>query len=125
MCAHLTCETPQCVRASLLSPVHAQVALVRLCYGEASLEMVQAIADLAEGYAKEDLWPQVRGRWGLCMPYLLDVLASQATNKKHAIRVKHVHKTIEVVACVYVKTGLIISGRYIPFLLLYLLLLLW
>ncbi|CAB1096681.1 unnamed protein product [Ectocarpus sp. CCAP 1310/34] len=36
----------------------AQIALVRLCYGDASLEMVQAIADLADGYAKEDLWPQ-------------------------------------------------------------------
>ncbi|CAN0034680.1 unnamed protein product [Ectocarpus sp. 6 AP-2014] len=32
--------------------------LVRLCYGDASLEMVQAVADLADGYAKEDLWPQ-------------------------------------------------------------------
>ncbi|CAM9394359.1 unnamed protein product, partial [Ectocarpus sp. 12 AP-2014] len=29
-----------------------------LCYGDASLEMVQAIADLADGYAKEALWPQ-------------------------------------------------------------------
>lgn len=37
-----------------------QVALVRLCYGDASLEMVQAMADLAAGYAKEGLWPQVR-----------------------------------------------------------------
>ena len=36
-----------------------QVALVRLCYGEASQEMVQALCDLAEGYAKEGLWPQV------------------------------------------------------------------
>ncbi|CAM9117583.1 unnamed protein product, partial [Pylaiella littoralis] len=36
-----------------------QVALVRLCHGEASLEMVQAVADLAEGYAKEGLWSQV------------------------------------------------------------------
>eukprot|EP00903_Cladosiphon_okamuranus_P011996 g11265.t1 len=43
-------------------PAHAElrkVALVRLCYGDVSLEMVQAIADLAEGYAKESLWPQV------------------------------------------------------------------
>ncbi|CAM9208095.1 unnamed protein product, partial [Scytosiphon promiscuus] len=36
-----------------------QVALVRLCYGDVSLEMVQAITDLADGYAKEGLWPQV------------------------------------------------------------------
>lgn len=42
---------------SVLSYI-VQIALVRLCYGDTSLEMVQAIADLADGYAKEDLWPQ-------------------------------------------------------------------
>lgn len=41
-----------------------QVALVRLCYGDDSLEMVQAMTDLAEGYAKEGLWPQVKGIYG-------------------------------------------------------------
>ena len=40
----------------------AQVALVRLCYGEVSQKMVQALCDLAEGYAREGLWPQVRSR---------------------------------------------------------------
>lgn len=48
-----------CVATPLLR--HLQVALVRLCYGDVSLEMVQAVADLAEGYAREGLWPQVRG----------------------------------------------------------------
>lgn len=33
---------------------------MRLCYGDASLEMVQAITDLADDYAKQGLWPQVR-----------------------------------------------------------------
>eukprot|EP00752_Nemacystus_decipiens_P005034 g4572.t2 len=50
--------------AALERQLRQQVALVRLCYGDSSLEMVQAIADLAEGYAKEGLWPQVSNHMG-------------------------------------------------------------
>ena len=49
-----------------------QVALVRLCYGDSSLEMVQAMADLAEGYAREGLWPQVREEARTCVLRALD-----------------------------------------------------
>ncbi|CAM9353325.1 unnamed protein product [Ectocarpus sp. 4 AP-2014] len=45
-----------------------------LCYGDASLEMVQAIADLADGYAKEDLWPQASNSVSNHMARAADIL---------------------------------------------------
>eukprot|EP00953_Heterococcus_sp_UTEX-ZZ885_P022056 12249-Heterococcus_DN1.PRE.2 len=36
-----------------------QVALVRLCYGDTSIEMAQALCSLATCYAEQELWPQV------------------------------------------------------------------
>lgn len=51
--------TEECLRLRPNVYVDRQVALVRLCYGDASLQMVQALCDLAHGYAKEHLWPQV------------------------------------------------------------------
>lgn len=38
-----------------------QVALVRLCHGDASPHEALALCDLAAGYARDALWPQVRG----------------------------------------------------------------
>ncbi|CAM9596197.1 unnamed protein product, partial [Chrysoparadoxa australica] len=36
-----------------------QVALVRLCYGDVNLEMVQAVCDLGSCYMQQLLWQQV------------------------------------------------------------------
>ncbi|CAM9108372.1 unnamed protein product, partial [Discosporangium mesarthrocarpum] len=38
--------------------IRKQVALVRLCYGETSAEMVEALCALAEGYSQQGLWSQ-------------------------------------------------------------------
>ncbi|CAM9104527.1 unnamed protein product, partial [Hapterophycus canaliculatus] len=76
-----------------------QVALVRLCYGDASLEMVQAITDLADGYAKEGLWPQVSNHMARAANILaIDQDQRFRRNDEFAVGVAHAWRSTRTVS---------------------------
>lgn len=87
--AHIPLTTKS-VTATITEGRARAIALSRLVYGEETIEMLKAVADLASIYSVQSMWPQVAEHMAVASQQLLNVAAAkrlpEALNKERDVR---------------------------------------